>query len=52
VDGEAVMATYDVNVFREDELWVADIPELVAATDMFHFADLDIEVRDLRTGWR
>lgn len=44
------MTTYDVTVFREDELWVADIPELPAATDMLRFADLDIEVRDLISG--
>jgi predicted XRE-type DNA-binding protein len=29
---------------------VADIPDLVAATDMFRFADLDVEVRDLVSG--
>lgn len=44
------MTTYDVTVFREDELWVADIPDLVAATDMLRFADLDVEVRDLIAG--
>jgi hypothetical protein len=44
------MTTYDVTVVREDELWVADIPALTAATDMFRFADLDVEVRDLVAG--
>jgi hypothetical protein len=44
------MTTYDVTVYREDDLWVADIPDLVAATDMFRFADLDVEVRDLVSG--
>lgn len=44
------MTTYDVNVFREDELWVADVVGLTAATDMFRFADLDVEVRDLISG--
>jgi len=42
--------TYAVTVFREDDLWVADVPELIAATDMFRFADLDVEVRDLVSG--
>lgn len=42
--------TYDVTVFREDDLWVADIPQLTAATDMLQFADLDVEVRDLVSG--
>lgn len=43
-------AIYDVTVFREHDLWVADIPELVAATDMLRFTDLDVEVRDLIAG--
>ena len=41
------MRTYDVTVTREDNLWVADIVELTAATDVVRFADLDVEVRDL-----
>lgn len=41
---------YEITVFREDDLWVADIPQLTAATDMFRFADLDVEVRDLIAG--
>lgn len=49
VDGEP-MSTYDVTVTREDNLWVADIVELTAATDVVRFADLDVEVRDLIVG--
>ena len=44
------MTTYDVTVFREEELWVADIPALSAATDVLYFAELDVEVRDLISG--
>ncbi|MGH3719914.1 MAG: MerR [Pseudonocardiaceae bacterium] len=44
------MTTYDVTVSREDELWVADIAGMTAATDVLRFADLDIEVRDLIAG--
>ena len=47
------MNTYQVNVTREDGLWVADIwnPELgPAATDAARFTDLDAEVRDLIAG--
>ncbi|MGQ0774199.1 MAG: MerR [Pseudonocardiales bacterium] len=35
---------------REDNLWVADIAGLTAATDVEHFSDLDVEVRDLIAG--
>lgn len=41
---------YDVTATREDNLWVADIAGLTAATDVEHFADLDVEVRDLIAG--
>jgi hypothetical protein len=47
------MNTYEVEVTREDGLWVADIhgPGLgPAATDTVHFADLEAEVRDLIAG--
>jgi DNA-directed RNA polymerase specialized sigma24 family protein len=47
------MSSYQVEVTREDGLWVADIwaPELgPAATDTAHFADLEAEVRDLLAG--
>jgi hypothetical protein len=47
------MSSYQVEVTREDGLWVADIwgPELgPAATDTVRFADLDAEVRDLIAG--
>lgn len=47
------MNTYQIEVTREDGLWVADIwgPELgPVATDTVHFADLEIEVRDLIAG--
>lgn len=48
------MTTYEVIVTREDNLWVADVqglpPHLVGATDVEHFADLDVEVRDLVAG--
>lgn len=39
------MTTYDVIVFREDELWVADIVDL-GVTDMLHFSELEDQVRD------
>lgn len=45
---------YDVTVTRDDNLWVATVhglpPHLIAVTDVEHFADLDIEVRDLVAG--
>jgi len=44
------MRTYDVTVSREDDLWVADIAGLTAATDVLRFGDLDVEVRDLIAG--
>ncbi len=47
------MSSYQVEVTREDGLWVADIwaTELgPAATDTVHFADLEAEVRDLIAG--
>ncbi len=44
------MNTYDVMVSREDELWVADIAGMTAATDVLRFGDLDVEVRDLIAG--
>jgi hypothetical protein len=47
------MSGYQVEVTREDGLWVAGIwgPELgPAATDTVHFADLESEVRDLIAG--
>ena len=47
------MSSYQVEVTREDGLWVADLwaPELgPAATDTLHFADLEAEVRDLIAG--
>ena len=47
------MNTYEVEVTREDGLWVADIRGSglgPAATDAVHFADLETEVRDLIAG--
>lgn len=44
------MTAYDVTVTREDDLWVADIAGLAAATDVEHFADLEVEVRNLIAG--
>lgn len=41
--------SYDVTVFREEELWVADIHDL-GATDMLHFAELELYVRDYVSG--
>lgn len=43
------MTAYEVQVYREEELWVADIGDL-GATDMLRFADLDVEVRDYVSG--
>jgi predicted XRE-type DNA-binding protein len=45
MDGEALMTGYHVQVFREDELWVADIVDL-GATDMLRFDELNEQVRD------
>lgn len=41
--------THHVTITREDNLWVAEIPG-VGATDVEHFADLDLEVRDYVAG--
>jgi hypothetical protein len=45
---------YNVTVTRDDTLWVATVhglpPHLIAVTDVEHFADLDVEVRDLIAG--
>jgi hypothetical protein len=45
---------YDVTISRDDNLWVATVhglpPHLLAVTDVEHFADLDVEVRDLIAG--
>ncbi|MDQ3053710.1 MAG: hypothetical protein M3R66_07760 [Actinomycetota bacterium] len=45
---------YDVTISRDDNLWVAAVhdlpPHLLAVTDVEHFADLDVEVRDLIAG--
>jgi predicted XRE-type DNA-binding protein len=43
------MTTYDVIVFREDELWVADIVDL-GVTDMLHFSEREEQVRDYVSG--
>lgn len=43
------MTTFQVRVFREEDLWVADVRDL-GVTDMFRFADLDVEVRDYVAG--
>ena len=43
------MPAYDVIVFREEELWVADIVDL-GVTDMLHFTELDVQVRDYVSG--
>jgi hypothetical protein len=43
------MTSYDVMVTREDDLWVAVIKH-VGATDVEHFGDLDVEVRDYIAG--
>lgn len=42
--------SYDVTVMREDDLWVADIAGLTAATQTDDFDRLDVEVRDLVAG--
>ena len=48
------MTTYHVTVTREDNLWVAVIaglpPNVLGATDVERFADLDTEVMDLIAG--
>ena len=48
------MTTYNVTVTREDDLWVAEVhglpPHLLGITDVEHFADLAVEVRDLIAG--
>lgn len=41
--------THQVTITREDNLWVAEIPG-VGATDVEHFPDLDVEVRDYIAG--
>jgi hypothetical protein len=43
------MTSYDVTVTREDNLWVALVDD-VGATDVEHFSDLDVEVRDYIAG--
>lgn len=42
--------TYDVHVSREGDLWVADIPALIAAVDTLRREDLDMEVRGMIAG--
>jgi hypothetical protein len=46
--------TYGVTVTREDQLWTAAIDGLpqhvVGVTDVEHFGDLEVEVRDLVAG--
>ncbi len=44
------MITYEVTVTRADDLWIADIAGLTAATEVQQFADLAVEVRDLVAG--
>lgn len=48
------MNTYQVTVSRQDGAWFADVeglaPNLIGATDVQHFVDLDVEVRDLVGG--
>ena len=45
------MTAYDVTVSREDNLWVAVVTDLpTGVTDVVHFADLEVEVRDLIAG--
>jgi hypothetical protein len=48
-DDDTTMASYDVTVTRDDNLWVALIDD-VGATDVEHFSDLDVEVRDYIAG--
>ena len=43
------MTSYDVTVARDDNLWVA-LVDGVGATDVEHFSDLDVEVRDYIVG--
>ena len=43
------MTSYDVTVTRDDNLWVAAVNG-VGATDVEHFSDLDVEVRDYIAG--
>lgn len=43
------MTSYDVTVTRDDNLWVA-LVDGVGATDVEHFSDLDVEVRDYVAG--
>jgi hypothetical protein len=43
------MTSYDVTVTREDTLWVAHADN-VGATDVEHFQDLEVEVRDYIAG--
>jgi hypothetical protein len=43
------MTSYDVTVTREDNLWVAHADN-VGATDVEHFKDLEVEVRDYIAG--
>jgi hypothetical protein len=44
-----MMTSYDVTVTRDDNLWVA-LVDGVGATDVEHFSDLDVEVRDYVVG--
>ncbi|MGH3779069.1 MAG: MerR [Pseudonocardiaceae bacterium] len=43
------MTSYDVTVTRENNLWVALVDE-IGATDVEHFPELDVEVRDYIAG--
>jgi hypothetical protein len=43
------MTSYDGTVTREDNLWVAFVDN-VGATDVEHFPDLDVELRDYIAG--
>lgn len=43
------MTSYDVTVTREDNLWVALVDD-IGATDVEHFPELDVEVRDYIAG--
>ncbi len=45
------MTIYNVVVTREGNLWVADVVDLrPGVTDVEHFGDLNVEVRDLIAG--
>jgi hypothetical protein len=48
------MTIYEVTVTRDDGLWAAVIsglpPQMIGATDVERFAELDTEVRDLIAG--